>query len=61
MSGAFAEPAKRLEWLNKMNEIDGIQLALKDDKFPPIALDKLAVGNRLDQFLEVMNWFRGEL
>ena len=61
MSGAFAEPAKRLEWLNKMNAIDGIQLALKDDKFPPIALDKLAVGNRLDHFLAVMDWFRGEL
>ncbi len=61
MSGSFADPAKRLEWLHKLNEIDGIQLALKDDKFLPLAMDKLAVGNRLDQFLKVMDWFRGEL
>lgn len=61
MAGAYAESAKRLEWLNKFNEIDGIQLALKNDKFLPLTLDKLAVGNRLDEFLAVMDWFQSEL
>ncbi len=61
MSGAFKEPDKRLEWLHKLNEIDGIALALRDDKFPSISLERLSPGNRLQQFLEVMDWFVGQL
>ena len=61
MTGNFADPAKRLDWLDRINKIEGIQLALKEDKFPPISLDKLTVGSRLEQFLAVMDWFRGEL
>jgi hypothetical protein len=61
MTGNFADPGKRLGWLQRINNIEGIQLALKDNMFPPIPLDKLTVGNRLEQFLAVMDWFRGEL
>jgi hypothetical protein len=61
MIGTFEDVSKRLEWLSKINSIEGIHIPLNTDKFLAISLDTLAVGNRLENFLGVMDWFVSQL
>jgi hypothetical protein len=59
--GTFADPAKRLEWLNRINQIEGIDVQLNVDKYLPIPFATLQVGNRLSELLAVMDWFVTQL
>lgn len=59
--GPFQDVTKRQEWLDRLN---GIGLSLQPDcieKYPGVPLASLASQERLQQFLQVMDWFRAEL
>ncbi len=60
--GSFQDPSKRLEWLRRLNEIPGLQLPPDSiDKFPGVSLAVLSSGDRVAEFLKVMDWFVSEL
>jgi hypothetical protein len=59
---AFADPSKRQDWLNRLNQVPGIHLSSDSiDKFPGVPLADLSLGDRVAQFFKVMDWFVGEL
>jgi hypothetical protein len=57
--GSFAE--KCLEWIRRLNSIDGIQVAENLAKRPTVPLALFQDESRLQAFLEVMDWFVSEL
>jgi hypothetical protein len=59
---AFADPSKRQDWLSRLNQVPGIHLPSDSiDKFPGVHLADLSSGDRVTKFLQVMDWFVGEL
>lgn|ERR1700754_702744 len=53
----FHDEAKRIEFLRRLNNIDGVNLSPDSiDKFPTISLSTLASGDALLQFTEVLHW-----
>lgn len=60
--GPFQELSKRQEWLNRLNQIPGLQLPPNSiDKYPGVPLGFLSSGDRAAEFLKVMDWFVSEL
>lgn len=58
----FDSEEKRLELLDKLNQIEGVYIpadAIK--KRPSIRLSDLAPGNRVEQFLAVYDWVVSEI
>lgn len=54
----FDDVAKRREWLNRLNAIEGIRLPEEAvDRYPSIQMTALADAKRLSAFLKVMDWF----
>ncbi len=52
----FDDPSVRLEFVRRLNAIPGIRIGEELDRFPSIELTVLAEGDRLPQFLQVMDW-----
>jgi len=60
--GSFLNPSKRQEWLDRLNQITGLQLPPDSiDKYPGVPLALLSSGDRVAEFLKMMDWFVSEL
>jgi len=52
----FDNPDRKLELVRRLNAIPGIAIAEDLGRFPGIEFAVLANGNRLEKFIEVMDW-----
>jgi hypothetical protein len=52
----FNDPERKLEVVRRLNAIPGVQIAEDLTKFPNIGLTVLSTGDRLEKFLNVIDW-----
>lgn len=58
----FDDEAMRIEWLHRLNTVPGIDLpAGAINKMPGVPLTVLGQGDRVQQFLRVMDWFADQV
>jgi len=62
IKGTFESPDKRLEWIRRLNRLDGISIPqTASDRYPSVKLQLLKDEGRLNGFLETMDWFVSEI
>jgi hypothetical protein len=61
MKGPFENAEKRLEWIRRLNRVEGINLPERPSDRPSLSLSLFKDDARLRGFLEVMDWFVSEL
>ena len=61
MKGPFESAEKRLEWIRRLNQIEGVNLPERPGDRPSLLLSLFKDQVRLKRFFEVMNWWVSEL
>jgi hypothetical protein len=62
MKRPFDDEKKRLEWLSRLNQIDGVNFQCSlANKYPPILLKDLEDEVQFEKFMSAMDWFVSEL